>query len=114
MISPFDAVGHSMNVPSIGASGCIFGILGGYWFLYPKDKVFFPLPLFFIRITNQWPISLIFMIYGGITAFFLLIGTNDNTSHIAHFGGLVGAFPIAALIRPPDKEEKIKKLRQRT
>ncbi len=111
MISPFDAVGHSMNVPSIGASGCIFGILGGYWFLYPRDKVFFPLPLFFIRMTNQWPISLIFMIYGGITAFFLLIGTNDNTSHIAHFGGLVGAFPIAALIRPPDKEEKIKKLK---
>jgi membrane associated rhomboid family serine protease len=111
IISPFDAVGHSMDVPSIGASGCIFGIIGGYWFLYPKDKVFFPLPLFFIRMTNKWPISLIFLIYGGITAFFLVVGTDDNTSHIAHFGGLVGAFPIAALIRPPEKEEKIKELK---
>jgi membrane associated rhomboid family serine protease len=111
MISPFDAVGHSMDVPSIGASGCIFGIIGGYWFLYPKDKVFFPLPLFFIRMTNRWPISLIFLIYGGITAFFLLIGTDDNTSHIAHFGGLVGAFPIAALVRPPEKKETIKELK---
>lgn len=113
MISPFNVVGHSMDIPSIGASGCIFGIIGGYWFMYPKDKLFFPLPLYFIRMTNRWPVSMIFLIYGGITAFYLLVGSEDNTSHIAHFGGLVGAFPVAALIKPPDKVRKVKKMKEK-
>ena len=112
MISPFNAVGQSMMIPSIGASGCIFGILGGYWYLYPNDKIFFPLPLQFIKMTNKWPVSLIFLIYGGFTSFFLILGDDSNTSHIGHFGGLVGAFPIAALIRPPKKIEKVKKLKK--
>ncbi|OYT44628.1 hypothetical protein B6U90_04970 [Thermoplasmatales archaeon ex4484_6] len=110
-ISPFDVAGHSMDVPSIGASGCIFGLIGGFWFLYPKDRIFFPLPLIFFRLYNAWPVWLIFLIYGGIASFFLLIGADDGTSHVAHFGGLVGAFPIAWLIRPPAEAPKVKKMK---
>jgi len=112
MISPFDQLGHGMNVVSIGASGAIYGIIGGYWLLYPKDRIIFPIPLFFMRMYNKWPVWLIFLIYGGISTFFLLLQTDDNISHLGHFGGLIGAFPVAALIRPPAEPEKLKKLKK--
>ena len=112
IVSPFDQLGHGMNVVSIGASGAIFGIIGGYWLMYPKDKILFPLPLIFFRLYNKWPVWLIFLIYGGITTFFLLFQTDDNVSHLGHFGGLVGSFPIAALIKPPAEPEKIKKMKK--
>lgn len=99
-ISPFDILGHDMNTYSLGASGCIFGLLGGFWYLYPKEEIFFPL-----IIIRKWPVSLIVLIYGGISALFILIGGDDNVSHIAHFAGLVGAFPIAFLVRERSSEE---------
>jgi hypothetical protein len=102
-ISPFGYLGHTMNTVSIGASGCIFGILGALWYLYPRDEIFFPLILI-----RKWPISLIVLIYGGISALFILLGSHDNISHIAHFAGLVGSFPIAFLVKPKNKEEKEK------
>lgn len=112
MVSPFDQLGHAMNVVSIGASGAIFGIIGGYWLMYPRDKILFPLPLLIFRLYNKWPVWLIFLIYGGITTFFLLFQTDDNISHLGHFGGLVGSFPVAALVKPPAQEEKVKRLKK--
>ncbi|MFO8051081.1 MAG: rhomboid family intramembrane serine protease [Thermoplasmatota archaeon] len=102
-ISPFDILGHSMRTASLGASGCIFGLLGGFWYLYPREEIFFPLILI-----RKWPVSLIVLIYGGISALFILLGTDDNVSHIAHFAGLVGAFPIAFLVREKEEEEETK------
>ena len=99
-LSPVELLGQSMGTVSIGASGAVFGLLGGYWFLYPKDEVLFPL-----IIIKKWPISLIFIIYGGLETVLIVFGTNDHISHVAHLGGLFGAFPIAALIRPPEKGE---------
>lgn len=104
-ISPFDYLGHTMDTVSIGASGCIFGILGALWYLYPREEIFFPL-----IIIRKWPISLIVLIYGGISVLFILLGTDDDVSHIAHFAGLVGSFPIAYLIKPQKQEEKDKGL----
>jgi membrane associated rhomboid family serine protease len=102
-ISPFDVLGHSMDTAGIGASGGIFGILGALWYLYPRDEIFFP--LFIIR---KWPISLIVLIYGGASALFILLGTDDDVSHVAHFAGLIGSFPIAFLVRPKAEEEEEK------
>ncbi len=101
MVSPFEILGQSMDTVSIGASGCIYGILGAYWFLYPRDQIVFPL-----IIIKKWPISLIVAIYIGITALFIILDSDSNVSHIAHFAGFVGAFPIAALVRPRPVEEK--------
>ena len=108
LVSPFDMLGQSMDTVSIGASGCIYGILGAYWFLYPRDKIVFPLILI-----RKWPVSLIVAVYIGLTALYIILGDNSNVSHIAHFAGFVGAFPIAALVRPKPVEEKtaIKKAR---
>jgi membrane associated rhomboid family serine protease len=106
-ISPFDILGHNMDTASVGASGGIYGILGALWYLYPREEIFFPL-----IIIRKWPISLIVLIYGGISALFILLNPDDDISHIAHFAGLVGSFPIAFLVRPKqeDKEEELKAL----
>ncbi len=103
LVSPFEILGQSMDTVSIGASGCIYGILGAYWFLYPRDQIVFPL-----IIIKKWPVSLIVAVYIGITALFIILNTDSNVSHIAHFAGFVGAFPIAALVRPKPDEEKTK------
>lgn len=106
-ISPFDILGHNMDTVSVGASGGIYGILGALWYLYPRDEIFFPL-----IIIRKWPISLIVLIYGGISALFILLNPDDDISHIAHFAGLIGSFPIAFLVRPKEekKEEEMKAL----
>lgn len=104
-ISPFGYLGHTMDTVSIGASGCIFGTLGALWYLYPRDEIFFPL-----IIIRKWPISLIVLIYGGMSALFILLATDDEVSHIAHFAGLVGSFPIAFLVRSRKDGEKEKGL----
>jgi len=98
LISPYDILGQSMNTASIGASGCIFGILGGYWYLYPREEILFP--LIYLK---KWPLTLLVLIYGGISAVMLVWGGWDDVSHVGHFAGLVGAFPIAWLVRPPDE-----------
>ncbi|MEA3558629.1 MAG: rhomboid family intramembrane serine protease [Candidatus Thermoplasmatota archaeon] len=110
VISPFDILGHTMNTVSLGASGCIFGLLGGFWYLYPREEIFFPLILI-----RKWPVSLIVLVYGGISALFILLGSDDNVSHIAHFAGLIGAFPIAFLVRKREgKEDEGKEDRKST
>ncbi|MFW3146271.1 MAG: rhomboid family intramembrane serine protease [Thermoplasmatota archaeon] len=106
-ISPFDVLGHSMTSVSIGASGCIFGLLGGFWYLYPREEIYFPL-----IILKKWPISLIILLYGGFSALMILVRSDDEVSHVAHFAGMVGAIPIAFLIKPKSEEaeEVVKKL----
>ncbi len=104
-ISPFGYLGHTMGTISIGASGCIFGILGALWYLFPRDEIFFPL-----IIIKKWPISLIVLIYGGISALFILLGSDSEVSHIAHFAGLVGSFPIAFLVKPKKQDDEKKGL----
>ncbi len=73
-----------VNVPVVGASGAIFGILLAFGFLFPRQ----PLYLMFIPVPIQarW-----FVIgYGAIE---LLQGVSnqpgDNVAHFAHLGGMV-------------------------
>lgn len=73
-----------INVPVIGASGAIFGILLAFGFMYPRQ----PLYLMFIPVPIQarWFV----LGYGAIE---LLQGisnrSGDNVAHFAHIGGMV-------------------------
>lgn len=95
IISPFGLLGNTMNTVSIGASGAIFGLLGAFWYLYPRERIVFPL-----LIIRRWSISTIFLIYAGIETLYIIMGKQDNIGHVAHVGGLVCSFPIAWLVRP--------------
>lgn len=72
------------SIPSVGASGAIFGLFGANYVYNKEQKVL----LFFIL-----PVRLkyIFLIYMGIELYSGLFGGNDGVGHFAHFfGGLFG------------------------
>lgn len=103
IMSEFQVLGQAMNHYSIGASAAIMGILGAYWYLYPRDKIFFPLILI-----RKWSIQIIILIYLGFSIVMLLWNPDDKTNHFAHFAGIIVAIPLAWILRPPQKEEEFK------
>lgn len=71
----------SPNVPTVGASGAIYGILMGFAMLYPDTVltlIFPPIPL-----KAKWWI----LIWLGIELFTGIGGTADGIAHFAHLGG---------------------------
>lgn len=76
-----------VNVPTIGASGAIFGILLAFGMLFPNTELF----LMFIPI----PIKAKYFVLGyGVLEFFLGIqnSVGDNVAHFAHLGGMLFGF----------------------
>jgi membrane associated rhomboid family serine protease len=74
------------TIPTIGASGAIYGILLANAILLPERRVWmFPLP---VSVSMR-----IFVIVMGAIEFFLTIGaTGDNVSHVCHLGGMLAGY----------------------
>jgi len=81
----------SSNVPTIGASGAIAGVMGAYFILYPRSKILTLIPIIFIPYFLEIP-AFFFL---GIWLVFQLInaaGSNGGAGGIAwwaHIGGFV-------------------------
>ena len=86
----------------IGASGAISGVLGAYAYAYPRDKVFFPVGFFIMKI----PILFAGIIFIGIQSVYVFIGSDPSIAYLAHIGGFIsGVILSAALIKSRVKEE---------
>jgi membrane associated rhomboid family serine protease len=89
------------EIPLVGASGAISGVLGGYLLLYPRARVLLGLPLGFIvvgfgRFPAIWVLAAWFvmqLVLGGLSAF---LSNNESQRGIA-FGAHIGGF-IAGLV----------------
>ena len=74
-------------IPMIGASGAIAGILGAYFYLFPKAKVLVLIP-FIIFFTIRVPANILLLFW----FFYQFIYINDeqsNVAWIAHVGGFI-------------------------
>jgi membrane associated rhomboid family serine protease len=84
--------------PTVGASGAIFGVLGAFAFLFPREKLMvFPIPL-------GIPAWLFVTGYGIAELVFGVTGTVAGIAHFAHLGGLVAGLALLAawgIKRPP-------------
>jgi membrane associated rhomboid family serine protease len=89
------------NVIAVGASGAIFGVMGGFARLFPRERfMFFPLPV-------ALPIWVI--VAGYLLLQLLLIPTAPDVAIEAHIGGLVAGTLLAPLVvKLPIAEEKVK------
>ena len=87
---------YSIGSPGIGASGAVLGILGAFAYLYPHEK--FTVFLLFIPLRNV-PIMFIAAFYLAMDLIFQMSGTMSGIGHLAHIGGIVGGFLIAALMK---------------
>jgi len=79
----------------IGASGAIFGVLGAFVALYPREKVVFPLG-FMLR---PWPVFIIALLYGAVESFSVMGGVEDGVGHITHFNGLVLGIVVGLILK---------------
>lgn len=85
----------SSQLPAIGASGAISGVLGAYLILYPNVRVvtllFFGFFIRFIRISAKWYLPFWFIFQNVLPAF---IGSGGSgVAFFAHIGGfLIGLF----------------------
>ncbi|MBI3536452.1 MAG: rhomboid family intramembrane serine protease [Chloroflexi bacterium] len=86
-------IAGASNLPSIGASGAIAGVLGGYILLYPLARVRILFPLFILFTTIQLP-ALVVIGWWFIQQFFYGIGSLSSSAQSgvafwAHIGGFI-------------------------
>ncbi len=98
--------GLSAGANGIGASGAIFGVLGAFVALYPREKVMFPLGF----ILRPWPVYIIALLYGAIESFSVLGGVSDGVGHVTHFNGLLVGIGLALIMKKAGLLEKKKKM----
>lgn len=72
-----------LNVPTVGASGAVFGILLGFGMLFPNTQLMLLFPP--IPIKAKYFV----MGYGAIELFSGLTNTGSNIAHFAHLGGML-------------------------
>lgn len=80
-------INRQINIPMIGASGAVFGILLAFGMLFPNTElylIFFPIPIK----------AKYFVIGYGLLEIYLGILNNaaDNIAHFAHIGGMLFGF----------------------
>lgn len=77
------------NVPMVGASGAVYGILMAFALLFPNLQLFLLLPPIPIRA------KYLVFIYGAIELYSEINRTEgDNVAHLAHLGGMLIAFVL--------------------
>jgi membrane associated rhomboid family serine protease len=85
---------HS-EVPSLGASGAISGVMGGYLLLHPKRRVTVLLARMVTHVPGYVAVGLWFLFQ--LVAGSGLLGGNEGVAYGAHIGGFIAG---AALAKP--------------
>jgi len=86
------------SMPVVGASGCVFGIMGAAMFLNPIKRIhlyIFPLPLGLVAI--------IFVIFESMAVFFqpeALAELTSGVANVAHIGGIITGTMFAFFYTP--------------
>jgi membrane associated rhomboid family serine protease len=75
----------NLSIPTIGASGLVYGILLAYGLFFPNRMIYLYL-LFPIKA------KYFVLIFGAIELYASWSGSSDNIAHIAHVGGMLFGF----------------------
>jgi membrane associated rhomboid family serine protease len=84
-------------IPTVGASGGVFGLLLAYGLAFPKRKlmlIFPPIPM---------PAWLFVTLYGLAELFMGVTGTARGVAHFAHLGGMLGGLLLVLYWRSPSR-----------
>ena len=93
-------------IPNLGASGAIFGVLGAYMVLFPRNKV--NVIVFYVIVSipaviviGVWAAIQLFNTWGNLA----IAGQTGGVAHMAHVGGLVAGVIMGFIARVMIKEE---------
>jgi membrane associated rhomboid family serine protease len=97
------------QVPIIGASGAIAGILGAYFILYPKAKVLTLLPLLFFITLVEIPAIWFLLLWFGMQVLngFTTSLAADSVAWWAHIGGFVTGAALIKLFAADSERFKV-------
>lgn len=74
------------DVPTVGASGAVFGILLAFGMMFPNTLIYI---YFLFPIKAKWFV----IVYGGLELFMgIRNSAGDNVAHFAHLGGMIFGF----------------------
>lgn len=81
--------GHNLNIPMVGASGAIYGILMAFGLLFPNTELMLLFPPIPIKA------KYLVLILGGIAIYSgFKDNADDNTAHFAHLGGMIVSYIV--------------------
>jgi len=75
-------------VPTVGASGGLFGVLLAFGMMFPNARVMLLIPP--IPMTAKWLV----VGYGAMELFFGVTGTQAGVAHFAHLGGMAAGLAM--------------------
>jgi membrane associated rhomboid family serine protease len=77
-----DLLSGAPNIPTIGASGAIFGVLLAYGLLFPDNLIWV---WFLFPVKAKWFV----LALGAINFLYLIKAPGSGVSHVAHLGGML-------------------------
>ena len=84
--------GTGLGTINIGASGAVFGIMGGFALLYPRDEIPMLLgPIFMHRV----PVLLATLVFIGMETLYVGLGTEDGIGHGTHMASFIAGVFLA-------------------
>ena len=89
--SKMQALNEIMVVPTVGASGAVFGVLLAFGMLFPNTQLMLLFPP--IPIKAKYFV----IIYGGLELWLGLTQPGSNIAHFAHLGGMLFGFILIKL-----------------
>lgn len=89
------------EIPSIGASGAIFGVVGAALWMFPYAKVttLWGFNVFTMRITD-WPMWGVALYFLGFELLWAMLAMQDGIGHLAHLGGALVGLVVCVAFRP--------------
>jgi membrane associated rhomboid family serine protease len=75
-----------INIPTVGASGAVFGVLLAFGMLFPNTELMLLFPP--IPIKAKWAV----IGYGALELYLGLTQPGSNIAHFAHLGGMLFGF----------------------
>jgi membrane associated rhomboid family serine protease len=93
------------QVPMVGASGAIAGVMGAYMVLYPRGKVLTLIPIFFFIQLVRVPAVVFLLIWIGLQTIqgvaSLGMDISGGVAWWAHIGGFIAGIVLIFLFRKP-------------
>lgn len=81
-----DLIVLKKDIPTVGASGAVFGILLAFGMMFPNTLIYL---YFFFPIKAKWFV----IVYGGLELYMgVRNSAGDNVAHFAHLGGMIFGF----------------------